>query len=110
MHIMEGYLPPGHAVAPVTESADFYTTSACRDHLFHVQEHRFTLARIEAALAELELRFCGFYFLESDVAADFGRRFPDDPGMLSLENWRTFESDHPLAFRQMYQFGALKPA
>ena len=33
-------------------SPDFYSTSACRDLLFHVQEHRLTLPQIAAFLAE----------------------------------------------------------
>ncbi|RAU20445.1 hypothetical protein CU669_18515 [Paramagnetospirillum kuznetsovii] len=102
-------LPTDHPAASIANATDFYSTSACRDQVFHVQEHRFSIPRIQAALKELGLTFCGFYFLEAGVMAEFGRRFPNDPGMLSLENWRQLEAEHPSAFRQMYQFGVLKP-
>ena len=40
--------------------ADFYSLSGCRDLLFHVQEHRFTIPMIEDALEQLDLTFLGF--------------------------------------------------
>ena len=39
---------------------DFYSTSECRDLLFHVQEHRMTLPQIKAFLAAQDLQFLGF--------------------------------------------------
>ena len=39
---------------------DFFSTSACRDLLFHVQEHRLTLPKIKAFLTENNLDFLGF--------------------------------------------------
>ena len=36
----------------LSTSPDFYSTSECRDLLFHVQEHRLTLGQIESFLAE----------------------------------------------------------
>ena len=39
---------------------DFYSTSECRDLLFHVQEHRMTLPQIKAFLVAQELQFLGF--------------------------------------------------
>ena len=44
----------------LTKSPDFYSTSECRDLLFHVREHCLTLGQIESFLAELGLRFIGF--------------------------------------------------
>ena len=35
---------------------DFFTMSECRDMLFHVMEHQFTIARIKAFVAEQRLR------------------------------------------------------
>ena len=34
-------------------------------------------------------------------------RFPDDPRMISIENWHRFEIDNPDTFRSMYQFWAV---
>ncbi len=44
----------------IVRSGDFYTTSNCRDLLFHVQEHRFTLPQIKNFLADNGLALLGF--------------------------------------------------
>src|SRR5262249_18895092 len=86
---------------------DFFSVSECRDLLFHVQEHRFTIAEIEALLRALDLRLIGFE-LPASVAAAYRQRFPDDPGMRRLEHWRQFESERPGTFAAMYQFWVQK--
>lgn len=90
-------------------SRDFCSTSACRDLLFHVQEHRFTLPQLKAALAELGLRFIGFE-VEPDVAMVYAQRFPDDPARIDLDRWHAFETERPETFARMYQFWVQKPA
>ena len=40
--------------------SDFFTTGECRDLLFHVQEHQFTIPEIKNFLAEIGLTFLGF--------------------------------------------------
>ena len=42
------------------QSEDFYSTSAVRDLLFHVQEHRFTIPQISEILINFKLEFLGF--------------------------------------------------
>ncbi len=64
----------------VVRSGDFYTTSNCRDLLFHVQEHRFTLPQIKAFLAENGLELLGFE-LDADVLQRYRAQFPDDPAV-----------------------------
>jgi SAM-dependent methyltransferase len=86
---------------------DFYTTSECRDLLFHVQEQRFTIARIRAFLTEQNLSFIGFHIPQPLVAA-YGRRFPDDRGLRNLDNWEQFEREQPDTFISMYQFWVQK--
>jgi SAM-dependent methyltransferase len=86
---------------------DFFSVSECRDMLFHVEEHRFTIAEIEALLGALGLRLIGFE-LPGPVAAAYRQRFPDDPGMLRLDYWDRFESERPRTFAAMYQFWAQK--
>ncbi len=88
---------------------DFYSASGCRDLLFHVQEHRFTLPRIASALEDLGLDFLGFDALGGDIAARFRARFPGDPQMRVLANWDAFERDNPDMFAGMYQFWVTKP-
>jgi hypothetical protein len=89
-------------------SRDFYSTSACRDLLFHVQEHRTTLPQLKATLAQLGLNFIGF-MLDPDTAAAYTSQFPDDPARTNLDHWHAFETARPDTFSHMYQFWVQKP-
>lgn len=100
---------PGDPVRGVLGIADFYTLSACRDLLMHVQEHEMSIADIRRMLAETSLKFLGFA-VDAPVAAAYRREFPDDPAALDLTNWAAFEARHPATFIGMYQFWAQKPA
>jgi Flp pilus assembly protein TadD/SAM-dependent methyltransferase len=97
-------LPESHPARQVVERPDFYSMSTCRDMIFHVQEHRFDLPRIEAMIAELELEFVGFELASRASARAYRARFPDDPAMLSLADWDAFEADHPGTFAGMFLF------
>ena len=83
--------------------SDFYVTAECRDLLFHVQEHRFTLPQISEMLDALGLRFNGF-LLAPDVATRYAERYPSDPGMENLANWDRLEAELPGMFAGMYIF------
>ena len=84
------------------ESSDFFSTSTCRDLLFHVQEKHATLSAIDAFLRENNLSFLGF---ESSVAVHaYKRRFPDDRAATNLRQWQIFEDENPGTFARMYQF------
>ena len=50
-------LPADHPLRPLAQSPDFFSISDCRDLLFHVQEHRFTVPRIAAFLDDGRPRF-----------------------------------------------------
>jgi SAM-dependent methyltransferase len=91
-------------------NTDFYSISGCRDLLFHVQEHRFTVPQIVAALETLGLDFVRFEALDRAAAAKYRARFPSDPEMRTLANWDAFEQDNPDTFPNMYQFWLRKPA
>jgi hypothetical protein len=97
-------------LARVARGEDFYSSSGCRDLIFHVQEQRFTLPRIAAILAELDLHFVGFEWADTDAPARYRARFPDDPALSDLENWDALEQDRPDTFVLMYQFWVRKPA
>ncbi|MEQ8329397.1 MAG: tetratricopeptide repeat protein [Longimicrobiales bacterium] len=93
----------------LTSWRDFYSTEECRDLCFHVQEHRYTLPRLEAELAELGLEFLGFEMVDPTLDRRFRERFPEaDP--CSLAAWSTFEAEEPSTFGGMYQFWVRKPA
>jgi 2-polyprenyl-3-methyl-5-hydroxy-6-metoxy-1,4-benzoquinol methylase len=87
---------------------DFYTTSECRDLLFHVQEHRFTLPAIKRALTALDLRFVGF-LLDPRTFRIYRERFPADRSLTDLDGWDAFEAEFPDTFIGMYRFWVQKP-
>jgi tetratricopeptide (TPR) repeat protein/2-polyprenyl-3-methyl-5-hydroxy-6-metoxy-1,4-benzoquinol methylase len=92
----------------LSTTPDFYSTSDCRDLLFHVQEHRLTLGQIESFLAESGLKFLGFE-LDSHVLSRYRARFTDDLSATILRNWADFEADNPQTFAGMYRFWIQKP-
>ena len=87
-------------------ASDFFSMSACRDLLFHVQEQQLTLGEIDAFLRESKLSFLGF---EGNVNLQaYKRRFPDDRAAVDLGQWQTFENENPDTFNRMYQFWVQK--
>jgi SAM-dependent methyltransferase len=84
------------------QSNDFFSMSACRDLLFHVQEKHMTLAAIDAFLRENHLSFLGFENIAGVQA--YRRRFPDDRAATNLGQWQIFENENPDTFNRMYQF------
>lgn len=92
----------------LTNVQDFYSTSECRDLLFHVQETRLTLDQIESFLAECGLQFLGFE-LQPHVLQHYRARFSDDPAATNLRNWARFEAENPDTFAQMYRFWVQRP-
>jgi len=89
---------------PLLTSDDFYSMSGCRDLLFHVQEHQFTLPQVAEALARLDLRFCGFDPPDTSLLRDFSRAHPGRDALLDLQSWDRFEQANPDIFAGMYQF------
>ena len=88
-------------------SQDFYAMSACRDLIFHVQEHRYTLSQLKENLAELELDFLGFS-LSAGITKLYSKRFPDDESRTNLDYWDSFDAATP--FTGMYEFWVQKRA
>jgi hypothetical protein len=74
--------------------------------MLHVEEHRFTIPQVAAALDSLALEFLGFELDEPAVFAAYRERFPEDLQAASLARWDRFEADHPHVFAGMYQFWA----
>jgi Flp pilus assembly protein TadD/2-polyprenyl-3-methyl-5-hydroxy-6-metoxy-1,4-benzoquinol methylase len=90
-------------LASVLSSRDFFSTSGCRDLLFHVQEHRMTLPVLSKFLQEHDLKFLGFE-ISSSVKNLYKRRFPSDLSATDLNNWHIYENENPETFFTMYQF------
>lgn len=93
--------PSGDQLHAITQFSDFFSLSECRDLLFHVQEHQFTIPQIADFLAEAGFTFLGF---ETPARTSYLRRFPDDRAATDLANWAAFEDENPATFAQMYQF------
>lgn len=91
---------PQHRLARTSE--DFYSLSAFRDLLFHVQEHQFTLPEIQKCLSELGLEFCGFEIADSQGNFKLASNQLDDP--YDLGKWDQLEKADPGTFAGMYQF------
>jgi SAM-dependent methyltransferase len=101
--------PDGSPLRNVAFFNDFFTTSECRDLLFHVQEHRMTLPAIRDFLATDGLTFLGFE-VDFRTAQLYAARFPADRAMTDLDQWHAFEQDRPYTFASMYRFWVQKPA
>lgn len=88
--------------------ADFYSTSECRDLLFHTQEARVTIPQIKSFLSENDLRFTGFEF-EAGTQQRLRAHFAQSGWSLTdLDRWHALEADEPALFAGMYQFWVQK--
>ena len=96
-------LPQDHPAWGATTVGDFYYTSGCRDLIFHVQEHRFSIARIAELLPQLGLKFLGFE-TNGEIRQRYDALFPHDGSRVDLLCWEKFEDIYPATFLTMYQF------
>jgi SAM-dependent methyltransferase len=86
-----------------TSISDFFSTSACRDLLFHVQEHRVDLKLLSDFLKDHNLNFLGFD-IDNSVIRSYKNRFSNDPSTTNLNQWQIYEEENPNTFIGMYQF------
>jgi SAM-dependent methyltransferase len=91
----------------LTRGQDFFTTSECRDLLFHVQEHRVALPGVKSFLTANDLIFAGF-ILDPTTARKFAARFPARAALTDLDRWHAFETEMPDTFAGMYRFQVQK--
>jgi SAM-dependent methyltransferase len=98
----------GSPLREVAASRDFYSISACRDLLMHVQEQTLTFADLQRMLDEngLELEAVN---VPPPILDIYRTMFPDAP-LTDLDRWAQFEERHPATFRGMYQVSARKRA
>jgi 2-polyprenyl-3-methyl-5-hydroxy-6-metoxy-1,4-benzoquinol methylase len=87
----------------LTAMEDFYDTSSCRDLLFHVKEHRFTLRQIKESLAKLELDFLKFN-VDLTVLQRYSLQYPGELARADLNCWTQFEVENPSTFLGLYDF------
>lgn len=98
----------GSALRGVTRSYDFYSTSECRDLLFHVQESRLTIPAIKTFMSQHGLRFLGFEFDAASMRR-YRTMFAEQGwSMTDLDRWHAVETANPDTFANMYQIWAQK--
>jgi SAM-dependent methyltransferase len=94
-------MPPDDPRRPQVLWADFYSTSSCRDLLFHVQEHLSNPADLKTTLNTLGLEFLGFQHQDMGLLARYRAANPQDPWGRDLALWDSFEAQNPDIFRAM---------
>jgi len=87
----------------VAKASDFFSTSECRDLLFHIQERRLTIPQIKSFIVENGLKFIGFEFAPQ-VMQRYREIFGGDRFVRDLDRWHAFETEKPDTFAGMYQF------
>jgi hypothetical protein len=102
-------LTDGNDAKSIANYLDFFSTSECRDMLFHVQERQMTLPEIADFLGESDAEFLGF-IMDARIIERFKARFPHDKTASDLALWHVFETENPDTFAGMYQFWIRKKA
>ena len=91
-------------LASVTRFTDFFTTSECRDLLFHVQEARLSIPMIKIFITNHRLKFLGFEF-GAPLLEQYRSHFASSGWpWTDLDRWQAFETENPDTFSSMYQF------
>jgi SAM-dependent methyltransferase len=92
----------------VATTGDFFSTSECRDLLFHVQERQLTIPDIKSFIAANGLKFIGFEF-KPDLQQHYRQMFSRSGWqMTDLDRWHDLEVKNPDLFILMYQFWVQK--
>ena len=79
--------------------SDFFDLSRCKDLLFHVNEHCFTIPQLAQCFASLRLEFRGF----EAPRLDDGTIWNEFPGGPNLDRLWEFEQRNPAAFGNLYE-------
>lgn len=95
-------------LASVTRFTDFFTTSECRDLLFHVHEARVTIPVIKDFIRENGLKFIGFEFDLPVLMRQRAQFAAAGWSLADLDRWQEVETKYPDTFSGMYQFWVQK--
>lgn len=88
--------------------ADFYSTSNCRDLLFHIQEKQYSLGDIKNLIDKFNMKFAGFDFSNQYTHQYFKNNFPQHNSEYNLNNWEKYEEENINTFLGMYNFFLIK--
>jgi hypothetical protein len=91
----------------IAQVGDFFSTSECRDLLFHIQESRLTIPDIKSFIVENCLKFIGFEFAPR-IMQQYRDIFGGERFMRDLDRWHAVETEYPDTFFGMYQFWVQK--
>jgi len=95
--------PPDSPLRGLLRSRDFFSTSECRDLLFHVQEHQFDLPQVVAMLEAAGLEVLGVSkSMERAALLAYRGLFPEDRARTDPLRWHAVEERHPSVFANMY--------
>ena len=95
-------------VEKLLHTSDFYRLSECRDLLFHVQEHRYTIPQLLDILERHDLEFINFHLSHENLRRAFKERFPNAADYDNPMKWHEYEQEFPLSFANMYDFEVRK--
>lgn len=87
----------------LSPASDFWTLSECRDMIFQVEEHRFTLLEIGSMLESCGLEFLGLELARPFDRARFVAEHREPAAARSLAAWHAFETRHPDTFGDTYR-------
>ena len=96
------------SLASVTRFTDFFTTSECRDLLFHVHESRVTIPVIRDFIRENGLTFVGFEFDLPLLLRHRAQFAAAGWSLADLDRWQEVETKYHDTFSGMYQFWVQK--
>ena len=94
-------------LSEITNWADFYSTSMCRDLCFHSQERCYSLIEVKNIIEKSNLEFLGFT-LSKDIKDEYLKTNKDIESLKDLRLWDKFEKINTNSFREMYQFWTRK--
>lgn len=102
---------PDSPLRKLLRARDFYSMSECRDLLFHVQEHQYSLPQVEelaraAGLAPLGLT----RQLPRNAVLAYRKLFPGEADLASVRNWDQVEAAYPDLFLGMFHFWCRAPS
>lgn len=97
-------LPNIEGLNLIRDSIDFYSTSGCRDLLFHVHEVSYTPHSLKDFIESAELEFLGFVNVPDSAQKAYVKTYRSDSKRTDLNNWEELEIQSPSTFSRMYQF------
>jgi SAM-dependent methyltransferase len=102
--------PQDSPLRRLLRSRDFYSMSECRELLFHVQEHQYSLPQVEKLARDAGLAALGLSKQLPRIAVlAYRKLFPGEEDFTSVRNWDAVEAAYPELFLGMFHFWCRAP-